>query len=248
MLSKIFVGTSGYNYKHWGNDVFYPRELSQTRWLGHYATTFRSVELNVSFYRLPKKQAFEDWFIKTPKDFVFAAKGNRFITHMKKLKECEEPLNSFFENASGLREKLGVVLWQLPPNLHLNKERLQSFCALLVENKIARKSRHAFEFRHESWFCEEVYVLLKKFNFSLCIAHSMRWPHQDIVTADYVYLRFHGGEILYGSNYSDGELEGWASKTRAWSSGGKDIYAYFNNDAYGYAISNALKFRELLEC
>jgi uncharacterized protein YecE (DUF72 family) len=155
-------------------------------------------------------------------------------------------LKLFFENASALEKKLGIVLWQLPPNLHVNREKLEGFCELLAQNKIAKNTRHAFEFRHKTWFCKEIYEILRKYKFSLCVAHSNRWPYEEVGTADYVYLRFHGGEILYGSNYSDEELEGWAEKAKDWLSEGRDIYAYFNNDAYGYAVYNALKFRELL--
>ncbi len=247
MSSQVSIGTSGYSYKHWGNGVFYPPKVPQRKWLEHYAKNFNSVELNVSFYRLPKRQTFESWYDRTPEEFVVAVKGNRFITHVKKLHDCQDPLDIFFKNASGLKEKLGIVLWQLPPNLHLNGERLEEFCKLLARDKTARKSRHAFEFRHQSWLCSEVYELLKEFNFSLCIAHSTRWPYEELIVADYVYLRFHGGETLYGSNYSDGELQGWASKARVWLDDKKDIYAYFNNDAYGYAVFNALKLRKLLE-
>jgi len=246
MPARNFIGTSGYDYRHWWDGVFYPREIPQKKWLQFYSKKFNSVELNVSFYRLPTKQTFESWYERTPGDFVFSVKGSRFITHVKKLTNCEEPLNLFFENARDLKEKLGVVLWQLPPNLHFNSDKLATFCRLLMQNETAREHRHAFEFRHQSWFCDEVYELLRRFNFSLCIAHSARWPYDEIVTADYVYLRFHGGEMLYGSNYSEEELANWASRAKVWLSEGKDIYAYFNNDAYGYAVVNALRFRELL--
>lgn len=245
-MPRVFVGTSGYNYQHWWDGVFYPSNVPQRKWLEYYAQHFDSVELNVSFYRLPKKSVFEGWRRRTPEKFVFAVKGSRFITHVKKLGDCEEPLKLFFENARVLEEKLGIVLWQLPPNLHVNREKLEGFCELLERNEIARNTRHAFEFRHKTWFCDEVYEILRRYKFSLCVAHSNRWPYEEVVTTDHVYLRFHGGEILYGSNYSDEELEGWAEKARNWLNGERDIYAYFNNDAYGYAVYNALKFRELL--
>ncbi|MDI6689116.1 MAG: DUF72 domain-containing protein [Actinomycetota bacterium] len=246
-MTKVFVGTSGYNYLHWWNGVFYPPDVPQRKWLEFYAQHFDTVELNVSFYRLPKRKVFEGWRNRTPNNFIFAVKGSRFITHVKKLAGCEDPLKLFFDNASGLKEKLGIVLWQLPPGLHMNEERLEEFCGLLAQNEIARNTRHAFEFRHKSWFCDEIYELLSKYNFSLCVAHSNRWPFVEISTADFVYLRFHGGEILYGSNYSDGELKGWSSEAKKWLHEGRDIYAYFNNDAYGFAVYNALKLRELIQ-
>lgn len=247
MSGQILVGTSGYNYRHWGGGLFYPRKIPQREWLEYYARNFRSVELNVTFYRLPHKNIFEGWYNRTDKGFVFAIKGSRYITHIKKLNDCKEPLAVFFQNARGLKEKLSIILWQLPPNYHLNTERIENFCRLLREVEVAKKCRHTFEFRHESWFCPEVYNVLKEYDISICIAHSSRWPYREIITANYIYLRFHGGETLYGSKYTDEELKQWASKAKQWADDNRDVYAYFNNDAQGYAVFNALKFRELLE-
>jgi len=248
MKIRTFVGTSGYNYSHWSDGVFYPGGLSEREWLEYYANFFNTVELNVSFYRLPKRSTFEGWRKRTPEDFTFVVKGSRYITHIKKLKDCGEALNLFFNHVEGLKEKLGAVLWQLPPNLHINCERLESFCKIIHDLKVSSLTRHSFEFRHRSWFCKEVYSILKKYGFSLCIAHSNYWPYEEVTTSDFVYLRFHGGEILYGSNYSEKELRDWASKARYWMGKGKDIYAYFNNDAHGFAVKNALRFKELLVC
>lgn len=247
MSGQTLVGTSGYNYRHWGDGLFYPHKMSQKEWLEYYARNFRSVELNVTFYRLPQKKTFESWYKKTDREFVFAIKGSRYITHMKKLNDCKEPLTAFFQNAKGLKEKLGIILWQLPSSYHLNRKRIVDFCRLLREDKEAKKHRYAFEFRHESWFCPEVYDVLREYDISLCIAHSSRWICNETITANYIYLRFHGGGALYGSNYSDDELKEWAFKVKQWLNDGKDIYAYFNNDAQGYAVFNALEFRELLE-
>lgn len=242
-MSKIFVGTSGWNYPHWANGVFYPAGLSQSKWLEHYVKYFNSVELNVTFYRLVRKETFQNWYKRTPKDFYFVAKGSRFITHIKKLKAPREPLNLFMDNVSGLREKLAVVLWQLPPGFKKNEGRLERFLKLLKKTK----ARHAFEFRHESWFDEEIYSLLKRYNACLCIAHSDRFPCVKEITADFVYLRFHGGgRAIYTSDYPDKELRQWAHFAKKFRN--KDIFAFFNNDAYGHAIKNALKFRRLLGC
>ncbi len=243
---KIFIGTSGYNYKHWANGVFYPAKLPANQWLEYYAQHFNTVELNVTFYRLPAMETFAGWYQRTPGKFTFAAKGSRFITHIKKLKEPEEPLRIFFNNASSLKEKLAVVLWQFPPNFKKNIEKLSNFSSLLKKNHIAKKIRHTFEFRHPTWFCEEVYKILEKNNFSLCIAHSKNWPLIEKLTADFIYLRFHGGTILYGSNYSEKELKEWINKVKSWLKQGKDLYGYFNNDACGYAVKNARRFSELL--
>jgi len=245
-MPEIYIGTSGFSYKHWSDGVFYPKDIPQRKWLEYYTEHFNTVELNVSFYRLPKGSVFEGWYKRTPENFIFVLKGSRFITHIKKLADCNDSIELFFSRAKGLKEKLGVVLWQLPPNFHANAERLQKFCELLEENKVAKDTKHVFEFRHESWFRDEIYGVLRKHNFSLCVAHSRCWPYEEVATAGFVYMRFHGGEVLYGSNYSDEELQDWAAKAKKWLSENRDIYAYFNNDAYGYAVYNAKKFRELL--
>jgi len=268
-LKKAYIGTSGYNYWHWWDGVFYPADLPQSKWLEYYAKYFDTVELNVTFYRLPQKKTFENWYKRTAKNFLFVAKGSRFITHIKKLKDCGEPLKIFFTNVSALKEKLGPILWQLPPGLKANKEKLNDFCQLL--KKIMPKIVQAFEFRNETWFNEEIYEILRKYNFTLCIAHSPRpsyecfaihdekevgqtregrgspyWPCVEEITADSIYLRFHGGESLYGSNYSDEELKSWARKAKRWLKEDKTVYAYFNNDAYGYAVKNALRLKEMI--
>ena len=244
---KIFIGTSGYNYPHWGDGVFYPQSFPSSQWLQYYSNCFDTVELNVTFYHLPEAKIFRQWHLKTPKDFSFAIKGNRFITHIKKLKDSKEPLQVFFNNASSLKEKLKVVLWQLPANFHLNLERLAEFTNTLKKNSIAKKFDHAFEFRHESWFCKDLHSLLEKNNFSLCIAHSDRWPTVEVTTANFIYLRFHGQRTLYGSNYSKKALKEWAVKAGVWLKEGKILFAYFNNDASGYAVKNARVFRTLLK-
>jgi len=247
MTVKTFVGTSGYNYPHWSDGIFYPRELPENRWLEHYTNFFNTVELNVSFYRLPKKSSFENWRKRTPQNFIFTVKGSRFITHIKKLKECEEPLKIFFNNVQGLREKLGAVLWQLPPNLHAHRDKLEAFCKIIHRLRVSKSTHHSFEFRHQSWFCEEIYSILRNYGFSLCIAHSKMWPRAEVVTSDSIYFRFHGGDILYGSNYSETELQEWAWKAKDWMKKGKNIFAYFNNDACAFAVKNALRFKQLLE-
>ena len=244
-MARVFVGTSGFNYKHWGNGIFYPKGLSTSKWLEYYCQSYQTVELNVTFYRLPEKLTFENWYNQSPKNFVFAIKGSRFITHIKKLHNVGEAVESFFENASGLREKLGVVLWQFGGNLHANAEKLEEFCRLLNRDPIAKVTRHAFEFRHQSWFSDEILKVLKKHNFSLCIAHSTVWPCVEETTADWVYLRFHGSR-LYTSNYSNRELGDWAAKIRKWMGEGKDVYAYFDNDALGYAPENAKTLLEFV--
>jgi uncharacterized protein YecE (DUF72 family) len=243
-MVQTFVGTSGYCYDHWTENVFYPAGLPQREYLEFYARHFDSVELNVSFYRLPKKETFVNWAKRTPRGFSFVVKGSRYITHIKRLKGIEESLRFFFAQISGLGNKLSAVLWQLPPGFKKDLSRLEGF--LRNTRKIKRKLRLIFEFRHPSWFAEDTYHLLRKRNICLCIAHSPHWPVAREVTADFVYLRFHGGQHLYGSNYTEEELREWADFARQILAGRKDLYAFFNNDACGYAVRNALRFRELL--
>jgi uncharacterized protein YecE (DUF72 family) len=204
------------------------------------------VELNVSFYRLPSKEVFQGWYRRTPRRFNFAVKGSRFITHTKRLKECREPVSLFFDHASLLKEKLGVVLWQLPPRFKFEKERLEEFCVLLSTLPRSKKIRHAFEFRDETWLCNEAFRTLEEFNFAFCIAHGSGHPFTDRVTSDFVYLRLHGDDVLYGTDYSDKELKGWAAKIEGWKRKGKVVFVYFNNDAYGFAVKNALALKKVL--
>ncbi len=242
----IRIGTSGYNYPHWWNGVFYPSDLPQKNWLEFYAGQLDTVELNVSFYRLPAKEVFQGWHRRTPKQFLFGLKGSRYITHMKRLKECREPLTLLLEHASPLREKLGAVLWQLPPRFGFQKERLEEFCVLLSTLPRSKSIRHVFEFRDESWFCREAIQILEEFKFALCIAHGSGLPYVETVTSEFIYLRLHGGQVLYGSNYSDQELKQWTVKIRGWEKEGKMVFVYFNNDAYGFAIKNALMLKKLV--
>lgn len=244
-MARAFIGTSGYSYLHWWEGVFYPADLPQRKWLEFYAQFFDTVELNVSFYRLPKKEIFAGWKRRTPDNFAFAVKGSRFITHIKRLRECREPLELFFDRVSALGEKASVVLWQLPPRFRFGTEdkRLKNFLGDL--SKISNL-RHAFEFRDVSWFCPEVFDVLKEHNISLCLAD---WPEFDVekpVTADFVYLRRHGATALYASCYSDEELTKDAWQIKEWLNSGRDVYVYFNNDAYGYAIKNGLRLKEML--
>ncbi len=245
-MPRILIGTSGYSYRHWWNGVFYPSTLPQRGWLEFYSQFFDTVELNASFYRLPSREAFEGWYQRTPGHFLFSVKGSRFITHIKRLKDCREPLEAFFDHAQGLREKLNVMLWQLPPNFKLNLERLNDFCILLRDISASNPVRQVFEFRDRSWFCPELYGLLEKHNSCLCLAHSSVLPYVERTTADFVYIRFHGGESLYGSNYSEGELRDWSKRIGEWLREGLDVYSYFNNDAFGFAVNNASALRELL--
>lgn len=222
--------------------MFYPAGLVKNKWLEYYCQFFNTVELNVTFYRLPPKNVFKNWYRRVPKDFSFVAKGSRYITHVKKLDDIDEALIKLFASLEELKEKLGVVLWQFPPAMKANLKRLERFFKQIRKYNV----RHTFEFRHSSWFNEKVYTLLKEYNFSLCFAHSPSWPLEEVITANFVYLRFHGGTSLYGSNYSEKELQLWANKAKIWLGKGLYFYAYFNNDVCGYAVKNALELKKLL--
>jgi len=242
MRKNIFIGTSGYNYTHWTNK-FYPKDVPQKRWLEFYAQTFNSVELNVTFYRLPKDIIFQNWHKRTPSDFRFVIKGSRFITHIKRLRGCKDPLNLFMQRAAHLKEKLACVLWQMPPNLSYDAKRIKSF---IMHLKKWPQYLYSFEFRNESWFNDELYGIFRENNINLCIADSPSYPYRETLTSNFLYLRFHGGKKLYGSNYSSSELKKWKNKSVMWMKGKNTLFAFFNNDAYGFAVENALYFQKLL--
>lgn len=238
-MAKAFIGTSGWLYGDWWGR-FYPKDLPQSKTLEYFSETFDTVELNASFYYLPKKRIFKNWQERTPKEFAFSVKGNKFITQNLKLNRPKEPVERFFNESKGLGNKLEVILWQLPPNFGKDLERLEKFLKILPKN-----TKNAFEFRHESWLSGDVYKLLEKYNSGWVIQSSGRWLAAEIVTANFVYLRFHGRGSLYSSNYSDGELKKWAKKVNRWLRDGLDVYAYFNNDYKAYAVNNAMKLEKL---
>ena len=242
MTKKIYVGTSGYNYAHWINK-FYPKDIPQKMRLEFYTQHFNSVELNVTFYRLPKDTVFQNWYKRTPSDFRFVIKGSRFITHIKRLKDVGEPLKLFMQRAAHLKNKLTCVLWQTPPNLSYDASRIKSFIKHL---KKWPRYLYSFEFRNESWFNEELYDMLKGNNINLCTADSPSYPYKEILTSNFIYLRFHGEKKLYGSKYSPSELKKWEGKSAMWMKDRNILFAFFNNDAYGFAVENALYFQKLL--
>lgn len=239
-MGKVYIGTSGFSYSHWGKGIFYPKDLSQTKWFEYYCQHFDTVELNVSFYRLPKKEVFVNWQKRAGKDFVFSVKGNRYITHVKKLKDCRESVKRFFQNADGIKNGKDIILWQLPPRFRANLERLESFLGILP-----KAWRHAFEFRDESWLNNSIYELLKKRNIAVVFQDYPQWPITKKVTTDFIYLRLHGRKKLYSSCYTENELKNWAKKIRTWTKRDLDVYTYFNNDALGYAIENVQTLKKL---
>ena len=239
-MSELRVGTSGWQYKHW-KARFYPKELPTARWLDFYTRYFDTVELNNPFYRQPERATFERWRRAVPDDFVYAVKLNRFITHIKRLRIERDSVERSYGTLAGLGPKAAVVLVQLPPRMKYDAERFERFFTLVAP----RRRRHALEARDASWFSDEALAHLRRRKVALVIGDTPRWPTHVAVTTDLVYLRFHGPERLYASNYDEDTLRSWAERIRAWRAERRDVYAYFNNDEQGFAVRNALRLREL---
>jgi uncharacterized protein YecE (DUF72 family) len=243
MPLNAHIGTSGFSYQHW-QGVFYPPDIPSRNWLEYYSRQLSSLELNVSFYRLPSAAAFSGWYRRTPAGFSFAVKGSRLITHLKRLQEVEQPLKLFMERAHGLKEKLAVVLWQFPPKFELELERLKGFVRLLKQYSPLPQ---VFEFRHPSWLSPAVYDLLAQADMAICQADWPRFPQTIPCTAGYAYFRRHGaGAQLYSGCYSPEQLKQDAELIRNLQEQGKQVYIYFNNDAHGFAVQNAIHLRQLL--
>ena len=238
----IRIGCSGWQYKHWRGD-FYPADLPTSRWFAHYALSFDTVEINNSFYRLPPPETFAKWREQAPSRFLYAVKASRFLTHMKKLKDPEDPLARFFENARQLAARLGPVLYQLPPRWPLNLERLEIFLRALP-----RGYRHTVEFREPSWYDERVYELLRRYNVALCLHDMQGSASGKLVVGPFIYVRFHFGTKKYGGGYSDDRLDDWAEWLAARAADRLHVFAYFNNDTGGHAPRDAVRLRQKIAC
>lgn len=289
MMPQLRIGISGWRYGPW-RGTFYPEDLVQRRELEYASRRVNSIEINGSFYSLQRPEFYARWYEQTPEDFVFAVKGGRYITHMLRLREIETPLANFF--ASGvlrLNEKLGPFLWQFPPNFAFDEARFDAFFEMLPRDSDAaarlaqrhdakvnnrswtrvdrnRRLRHAVEIRHSSFETESFVKLLRKHNVALVVADTAgKWPLAEDVTADFVYVRLHGDQIIYVSGYDDAALDRWAEKIRHWSQGGeppggrrisatparprksgRDVYVYFDNDVKVEAPRNAISLMERL--
>jgi uncharacterized protein YecE (DUF72 family) len=240
-LHPVRIGCSGWNYEHW-RETFYPKGLPARQWLVRYAQFFDTVEVNSTFYRLPKRHAVENWVRESPPGFAFAIKMSRYVTHIKRLTGLEDSLALFYSRIDPLvsSPKLGPVLWQLPPTFRRDDERLAGALGRLPPG------RHCFEFRHPSWFAEEVYELLRSRGAALVIGDSPKYAFQTHeLTADWTFVRFHHGHRGRRGNYAESELEQWAQRLEAWRSRA-DVYAYFNNDWEGFALQNGLWLKKRL--
>jgi uncharacterized protein YecE (DUF72 family) len=241
-MPKYRIGCSGFLYDSW-RGVLYPEDLPHKEWLTFYAAKINSVELNVTFYRLLKKEAFDKWYRETPPDFSFVLKGSRFVTHIKKLKDVEMPLSTFFNITTPLSKKLEVVLWQLPPNLKVNLRSLEDFIEALRQYRV----RHVFEFKNKNWLNKKVLKILSAANIAVCMSDWPDYADEAPITADFVYLRRQGEEGKYASNYTTEQLQKDAKRIKEYMKQGKDVYIYFNNDAFGYAPKNAMELKAILE-
>ena len=235
------VGCSGWQYKHWRGD-FYPANLPQARWFEYYASVFDTVEINNTFYRLPERATFAAWAQRAPRDFEFAVKASRFLTHMKKLKDPEEPIDRLFSRMRGLGTHLGPVLYQLPPGWRLDRERFAHFVQALPTD-----ARHAVEFREPSWYEAEVLALMRRRRLALCLHDMPGSATGQDATGPFVYVRFHGASSRYGGSYPDDRLHRWAHWLNQRRDEGCDVYAYFNNDVGGHAPRNAVTLRQMLD-
>ncbi len=234
------MGCSGWHYDDWRGRL-YPAGLAKARWLAFYSGVFDTVELNNTFYRLPAEATVTRWSEATGRDFVFAVKGSRYITHIRRLNDVGPAVHQFGERLSALGSKLGPVLWQLPPGMGRDDTRLESFLRLLPDSP-----RNVIEFRDISWRNEDIYAMLRCYGVAVCLVDMPGFRSSPIATTDFIYVRFHGAVRLYSSSYELEILERWAADIRVLGQGVRAVYAYFNNDVNAYAVDNALTLRRLL--
>lgn len=238
---KIYIGTSGWHYKHW-TGTFYPENIKGSKQFNEYKKYFDTVEINNSFYKLPAEKTFRQWYLAASKDFLFAIKASRYITHLKKLDVNNDSISLLLSRVNQLEEKLGPVLFQLPPGWMVNVERFKEFL-----EKIPYGYRYTFEFRNTSWYKKEVYELLKQHQCAFCIYELAGHTSPIEITADFVYIRLHGPGDKYQGSYTTATLKKWAANCKQWMKNGLDVYVYFDNDQHGYAAFNAITLQELIK-
>ncbi|MCX7771164.1 MAG: DUF72 domain-containing protein [Proteobacteria bacterium] len=239
MSNKFHIGTSGWQYWHW-KGIFYPENLSSSKFFDFYTKFFDTTEINATFYRDVRDSTFVKWFIGSPEKFIYSVKLNRTITHYKRLKVDNTTIENYLKKISLLKEKLGVILIQLPPSLKYDRGVVEDFISVLDKN-----FRYTIEVRNRSFISDNFFEILSKNNIAFCIADSAgRYPYYEAITADFIYLRLHGHESLYASKYTEEQLKGYAEKISKWD---KETFVYFDNDFSGYAVTNALFLKKLLE-
>ncbi|WP_028844752.1 DUF72 domain-containing protein [Thermodesulfovibrio thiophilus] len=237
---KYHIGTSGWQYGHW-KGIFYPEDLKPSEWFSFYCKYFSTVEINVTFYRDVEPSTFQKWYSLSPAEFLFSIKMSRQITHFKKLKVDKSLVDYFLDRYGTLKDKLGVILIQLPPSLKFDISLISDF--LLILDK---KYKYTMEVRNKTFINDKFFEILKEHSIASCIADSAgKFPYCEAVTADFVYARLHGSQHLYASEYTIEELNKWANKIKQWAC---ETYVYFDNDYMGYAVKNGLKLKELLIC
>lgn len=241
-MARAYVGTSGWVYKGWREHLYADTPVKQ--WLRVASRVFDALEINGSFYTQIKPETYARWYAETPDDFRFALKGHRFVTHYKRLRDCESSIVLLRDQASSLREKLAAVVWQLPSNFACNIERLADFAHALEAWPTVR---HSIELRHRSWFVPEVAALMASANIAVCMGDAPDFPMWREVTSDVVYARLHGHTRKYASSYSEANLRTWAADTARWLAEGRDVHVYFDNDAEGHAVRNAMRFQQLID-
>jgi uncharacterized protein YecE (DUF72 family) len=241
-MAELSIGCSGFSYRHWRGN-FYPQDMPTKEWFAHYMSVFSTVELNVTFYRTPSAVVFRHWYEESAPKFSFAVKGSRYITHVKRLLDIEEPLARFFTPALELKEKLQVVLWQFPPQFKADAKRLEKFLDLLAPYRV----RNTLEFRNESWLDPEIIAMCKAKRVSICMADWPPFVDQTPITADFVYIRRHGMQGSYNGYYSTAELEKDAGRIKRYIRDNLDVFIYFNNDAGGAAPQNAVELGSIVQ-
>jgi uncharacterized protein YecE (DUF72 family) len=239
--SNIHIGTSGWQYGHW-RGLFYPKEIRRKEYLNYYAQLLHTVEINNSFYRLPERETLAEWRDAVPPGFIFTVKATRFITHRKKLKDPERSLLLFLETISSLNNKLGPILFQLPPGWNFNAERFYDFLESLPSGY-----RFAFEFRDPSWHNSLVYDALTEMGAAFCSFEVAGVVSPKVITTDFIYIRLLGPVGAYKGQYTNTILSGWAGAISSWVNQGREVFCYFENDEGGYAVEDALKLQDMLE-
>ncbi len=239
---RYLIGCSGFHYKHW-RGKFYPADLPVKKWFEFYCEHFSTLELNVTFYRFPTPSMLQQWYMRSPTDFVFTVKAPRSITHFKKLLNCTSMLTDFYEViGSGLKEKLGCVLFQFPPNFAYSEAHVQR----IVDN-LNPTFKNVVEFRHASWWNPNALLILGEHQIAFCGMSHPDFPAKLVKNTTHIYYRMHGNEKLYASNYSDKELRDLGNKLSAMLSPAGEAYIYFNNDIHGYATENATFLQHILD-